>query len=81
MKDMQGALRMRAVVIDDDKPAIMVDLPNGEGFALGREEMLAFCLSGLRMLRGMYATPEELNAAVLAAQQRVEPTPPEGPVQ
>ena len=68
MKDMQGTLRVRAVTVDE-QPALLVDLPNGASFALGREEMLAFCFTALRILRGMFATPEELNAAVIAAQQ------------
>ncbi len=79
MKNMQGTIRVRAVTVDE-QPALLVELPNGDSFALGREEMLAFCFTSLRMLRGMFATPDELNAAVLAAQQRIAPTP-EGPVQ
>jgi hypothetical protein len=80
MNDMQGTLRVRAVIVDDEHPALMVDLPNGASFALGREECLAFCFTALSMLKGMYASQEELNAAVLAAQTRVAPVP-QGPPQ
>ena len=80
MKEMQGAVRIRAVIIDDDQPAVQTVLPNGDSFALGREEMLAYCFSSLAMVRGMYATPEELNAAIAAAHQRVTAAP-QGPAQ
>jgi hypothetical protein len=79
MKDMQGTVRLRAVVVDDQQ-AVMVDLPNGASFALGRVEMLGFCFSALRMVRGMYASPEELNAAVALAHERVTAVP-QGPPQ
>jgi hypothetical protein len=79
MKDMQGTLRVRAVTVDD-QPALLVILPNGESFALGREEMLAFCFTSLKMVRSMYASQEELNHAVTAAQARVAAVP-EGPMQ
>jgi hypothetical protein len=55
-------------------------LPNGISFALGREEMLAYCFTSLAVLRTMFKTVEELDAAVIAASQRVG-TAPEGPVQ
>jgi hypothetical protein len=77
--DMQGVVRMRAVTVDGE-PAMLVELPNGVSFALGRSEMLAFCFSGLRMLRGMFSSQEELNLAILAAQERITPTP-QGPAQ
>ena len=79
IKDMQGKLRLRAVVIDG-QTALLTELPNGISFGLGREEMLAYCFTSLAMLRSMFASPEELDAAVIAAQQRVAPTP-KGPLQ
>ena len=77
---MPGTIRVRAVLLDDEQPALLVDLPNGNSFALGREEMLAFCFTSLRMLRDMFASRAELDAAVIAARDRIAPAP-EGPVQ
>jgi hypothetical protein len=79
MNEMRGTLRVRKVLVEDH-PALLVDLPNGVSFALGREEMLAFCFTSLSMVRTMYASQEELNAAVTAAQDRVAAAN-EGPVQ
>jgi hypothetical protein len=79
MKDMQGPLRVRAVTVDE-QPAVLVDLPNGVSFALGREEMLALCFTSLAMVRSMFASPEELNDAVAAAYERVAAVPG-GPTQ
>jgi hypothetical protein len=80
VKDMQGTLRVRAVTVDDDQPALQITLPNDSSFILGREEMLALCFTSLRMLRSMYGSQQELDAAVLAAQARIAAVP-QGPPQ